>query len=103
MSPSELYEATRGVWWVGKDREKAKYAFAVYEGIVREVYQIRQWFPAGSTFYATRERKDVKYKNRWEFVGTVAPDGIRDKYLGTSVGRYFHPRARNPIQYVNVD
>jgi uncharacterized protein len=49
MSEVELYEATRGVWKIGKRREKADYAFAVFRGIVKEVYKITQWFPAGET------------------------------------------------------
>jgi hypothetical protein len=46
MTPVELYDATRGVWRVNPSRHKAKYAFAVYEGIVKEVYEIKAWFPA---------------------------------------------------------
>ena len=49
MSDIELYDATRGVWKVGARRERASYAFAVFEGIVREVYKINEWFPAGTT------------------------------------------------------
>jgi hypothetical protein len=47
MNSQELYEATRGVWKVGLRRYKAKYAMAVYQGIVREVYRIDRWVPAG--------------------------------------------------------
>lgn len=47
MSPMELYDATRGSWKVGPQREKAKLASAVFEGVVREVYEIKQWFRAG--------------------------------------------------------
>lgn len=37
ITPQELYEATRGVWKVGPRCTKAQYAFAVFEGVVREV------------------------------------------------------------------
>ncbi len=40
MTPAELYDATRASWKVGARRESAKYALAVFEGIVREVYEI---------------------------------------------------------------
>ena len=41
MSPQELYEATRGIWKVGGERRKhVKYALAIFEGIVREVYAV---------------------------------------------------------------
>jgi len=38
MSAEMLYEITRGSWVIGTRRNKAKYAFAVYKGVVREVY-----------------------------------------------------------------
>ena len=100
MSEVELYDITRGVWRVGIEREKAKYAFSVYEGIVREVYKIEQWFPAGTTF-STRNPHGLDDPERWEFVGKLAESKIRDKYLYKSVEEYF--TSRNPITYVNCD
>ena len=40
MDSLDLYDATRGVWRLGPRREGAKYALAVFEGVVREVYTI---------------------------------------------------------------
>lgn len=100
MADVELYDATRGIWRVGENRNKAKYAFAVYEGIVREVYEIKQWLPAGSTF-STRDPHGVYDSERWEFVGKLANDNIRTKYLLKSVENYFSSGSQNPITYVN--
>jgi hypothetical protein len=102
MSATELYESTRGVWKLGKRREYAKYAFAVFEGVVREVYVIESWHPAGSTEYETRPKSDVTIAGRWEFKGKKAPDDIREKYFGRSVSTYLAQGAQNPIAYVNV-
>ncbi len=55
MSPLELYETTRGMWKLGKRRERAEYAMCVTYGIVREVYHIDQWYPAGTQEYKTRD------------------------------------------------
>ena len=101
-SPEELYEATRGVWKIGDRRDDARYAFAVAGGIVREVYRISQWHPAGSTPYITRPASDVQVLGRWEFTGVVAPGAVRDKYLGRSVAHYFAQGNVNPITYVNA-
>lgn len=102
MTPTELYDATRSAWVVGpKRREQAQYAFAVYQGIVREVYKISQWLEAGSTFRTRSPRGGGKRKRRWEFVGTVALEEICKKYVDRSVDRYFSQHAQNPIQYVN--
>ena len=100
MTPMELYDATRGVWVVGPQRDQAEYAFAVYQGIVREVYEISQWLEAGSTF-STRNPRGVKRRRRWEFVGTLALEGIRKKYVDRAVDALFRPGSQNPIKYVN--
>lgn len=97
MTAEELYEATRGIWVVGARRQRAEYAMAVYQGIVREVYLIQKWHPAGTLKYHTRDSKDFKSSGRWEFEGVVATD-IRSKYVGNSVGR----SGQNPIRYKNV-
>lgn len=97
MPPEELYEATRGTWKVGPRRNRVEYTMAVYQGIVREVYRIEQWLPAGTLEYQTRESEGFKGSGRWEFSGTVADD-IRDEYVGFSVGM----GGQNPIRYVNV-
>lgn len=102
MSATELYEATRGVWKLGERREKARFAFAVFEGVVREVYEIHTWHPAGSQHYESRAADDVTLKGRWEFKGQVAPEKIRSKYVDHSVKKYLPPKAQNPIAYVNV-
>lgn len=97
MTPLELYEATRGIWVVGPRRNKAEYAMAVYQGIVREVYRITEWYPAGTLDYQTRDSSGFRNSGRWEFSGDVAVE-IRDKYVGFSVGK----GGQNPIRYVNI-
>lgn len=39
---------------------------------------------------------------RWEFVGKIADDAMRKRYVGKSVRHYFSAGAQNPIQYVNL-
>lgn len=101
MSDEELYEATRGVWKVGPRREEAKYALAVHDGIVREVYEITEWQPAGTTPYSTRNEDELPLEGRWEFVGGLAAPEIRQAYIGASVSDYFQRGQQNPITYVN--
>lgn len=98
ITDRELYDATRGVWKIGENRDNARYAFAVYGGLVREVYKIREWLPAGTTFST---RGDLTDDARWEFVGEVAEEKIREKYLLKSVEKYLPNHAQNPIRYVN--
>ena len=102
MSDVDLYEATRGVWKIGPRRDNARYALAVFEGIVQEVFEISYWQPALTTPYATRKVDAKLAFGRWEFVGKRAPDIVRQRYLRTSVAHHFKKGNRNPIAYVNV-
>ena len=91
MSADEIYEITRGNWVVGERRNKARFAFAVYNGIVRQVYEIQKWFPVQA------RSQESKTQDRWRFDGTVAQD--LQHYVGGSVEQY--TGAQNPIRYVN--
>lgn len=107
MSSEELYEITRGKWVIGARRNKAKYAIAVFKGIVREVYEIDRWLPIrlddkeAFRKWLPVEEKDaeVKLKNRWLFEGKIARD--LQHYVGTSTENYAVVGAQNPIRYVN--
>jgi hypothetical protein len=102
MRADALYEATRGIWKVGAGgrRDIARYAFAVYQGVVREVFEIQSWHRAGTTPYSTRLPKDVTAPNRWEFLGRVA-EKLGRRYRGGSVERHFRRGAQTPFTYVN--
>ncbi len=93
---------TRGVWRLGPRRERARYAMAVFGGVVREVYAIESWHPAGTTDYTVQSRQQLALlEGRWEFTGRRAPNEVRDKYVGRSVSIYFKHGQQNPIAYVN--
>jgi len=103
MSAQELYEVTRGVWILGLDRARgAKYVFAIFEGIVKEVYEPELWQDARVAGYDTR--KDLTPEDgkvRIEFVGKVAPEAIRSQYIDKSVANSFAFGAQNPCKYIN--
>ncbi len=99
MTPTELYDVVRGYWIVGDNRNKARFAFGVYDGVIKEVYEIIQWLPAGSTFST---RQEILPGDRWEFIGNLAEPSIRDKYLNRSVAQYFTRGAQNPVKYINI-
>lgn len=101
MPAEELYEATRGVWKLGERRSKARYALAVFEGVVREVYGISKWHPAGTLEYRTRVHETLTREGRWEFEGEVASSEIRRKYLDKSVAKYLQKGLQSPVLYVN--
>ncbi|MBK8222840.1 MAG: hypothetical protein IPK73_17605 [Candidatus Obscuribacter sp.] len=102
MTPLALYEATRGVWKLDRARaDNVEYAFAVYRGVVREVYEVASWFPAGTTEYFGRTHDSVADLERFEFVGRIADQSILTKYRGKSVRDQWTQGAQNPIKYIN--
>ncbi len=99
LSDMELYDITRGRWRLGKRRENAKLGFSVFNNEIIEVYDILQWFHGGDTFSS---RTDPAPPDRWEFVGNIANEKYRKKYIGKSVAHYFKDGARNPVCYINI-
>lgn len=103
MSAPELYEITRGVWKLDFERASAmKYVLAVYEGVVREVYEVDKWQPAQiGGFLSRTDLVPEDAKGRIEFVGKVAPEAIRQKYLLGDVTAYTKVSLQSPCLYVN--
>ena len=107
ISAELLYEITRGVWKVSERREKAKYAFSVYKGIIREAYEIFSWHPAPGGDSEMRKQwisdkgievGEIKHL-RWQFDGAVSKE--LQHYVGCSTKNYQKQGAQNPIKYVN--
>jgi uncharacterized protein len=99
MDPMDLYDYTRGVWKVAKKRrEKITHAFAVYDGIIQETYNVLQWFEAGTTFTNRIDIDAWRRVQRWEFIGSIS-DEMRKKYRYKSVEHYYPSNAQNPIRY----
>lgn len=84
MSQTELYEATQH-WKINKRREKAKYAFSVSNGLVRQVYKIEKWYPS------------EEMVGRWCFDGHIAEEMVR--YIGTDIRKYII--SPSPFFYIN--
>ena len=100
ITAQELYNATRSAWRVNIARaNNVEYVLSVHQGIVKEVYQVSGWYDAGATFVPKRE--DIIGSGRYEFVGTVAEDTIRDKYLNKSVKHLFKKGNAQPVMYFN--
>lgn len=93
LSQDELYQITRGEWVIGKRRVHARYAFAVYQGIVVEVYRIKRWLPFTGKTPSTCQR--------WCFDGSIAEH--LEHYKGCNLKHYFKHGASNPVMYVNCD
>ena len=104
LTPAALYERTRRYWCCAPQRHAADYAIAVGDGVVREVYRIAAWHQVDMA----KEQIDPGRKGagkplprrtlRQAFVGRVADDDIKQRYVGKSVR---HLLGRNPIKWLN--
>ena len=101
ITPGELYDATRSAWRIGKRRLGAKYAFAVYQGVVQEVYEILEWYAADATFNCRTigQANPSARRDRLEFIGRIASPNLRAKYVLNNVAHLMGPRY--PLTYVN--
>jgi hypothetical protein len=104
----DLYTCTRGVWRLSQKRaEHADYAFEVYKGEIKEVFEIERWLPATQAFrdfWLARLKNQGRtihpdeHVGRYEFIGHLAPESIRKKYLGHTIPKR---HTGNPIMYFN--
>ena len=99
MTATELYEITRGWWKLDIKRAKlAEYVFSLYQGIVKEVYKVDDWLPAGSIPRISLP-DEVAPRDRFEFVGDVAEPSIREKYIDKSLANLYRNGEANPVKY----
>lgn len=102
MSVHEIYDATRSAWVVNPERHNPELALSLFQGVIREVFEIAAWVPGGTTM----KQRDAGGRaeprlSRYEFVGQVAEPEIRNRYVGKAPGLDIRPGAQNPIRYVN--
>ena len=102
ISAEALYDYTRGIWKRSiKSVSVADYALSVVYGIVVEVYKIDHWMPALETEFTARKVDPKRAADRIAFVGKVAPDSVRNRYVGKSVAHLFKNGAANPVTSFN--
>ena len=70
LNQDELYDGYRGIWRISKNKvDNLKYAFAIHNNIIKNVYLIDSWHNGNTTQYRTRKinPNDPKIKERLEF------------------------------------
>ncbi len=98
ISADALYDYTRGIWKRSiKSVSVADYALSVANSIVVEVYKIDRWMPATETEFKMRKVDPKRASERIAFVGRVADDSVRNRYIGKSVACLFKNGAANPV------
>lgn len=91
MKPNEIYDITRSAWGVSINKAKNyKYALAIYDNVVLEVYEIVEWFKGGRATFNSVFNNEYKEEDRYEFVGRIASKEIRDRYKNKSVKKLYN-------------
>ena len=87
MTALELYDITRCCWGVNLSKaRKCKYAMSAYEGRILEIYEIVEWFDAGTTFMINELVKPNE--DRKEFIGRVCKTSkVRKRFIGKSISQ----------------
>ncbi len=99
MSAEALYDYTRGIWKRKIESVSvADYALSVVYGIVVEVYKIDHWMPASETKFTARKVDPKKAAERIAFVGSVAEESVRKRYIGKSVANLYKYGDANPVR-----
>lgn len=97
ISGAELYEAARSWWKVSLARaKKARWAFAVFGGVVRAVYVIESWESPTDDIVA----ENPKRAGRWAFVGQRDAE-MEERYQPRDVTAYLPMAEQNPVRHVN--
>lgn len=86
-----LYEATKGVWAINKNKllDKngnvlIKYVLSEYKGLIREVFEVEEWYSAPRPF-GPKAQKHGQDRSGMAFNGKVASEEIRHQYLLKSI------------------
>ena len=82
------YEATRYCWAIKpRSIKEYPYVFSATDGIVKEVYKINEW-------------KKVETINRYEFIGELAPNNIRDEFINKRIpSNYAKKGMASPVLF----
>lgn len=89
ISAEELYHRTRSAWRISQvNASKVELVCAVYRGIIREVYRPLRW------------NRHPKRLDRWEFIGQIAEEEVREVYIDKSVKHLMKKGEQTPFRYI---
>ncbi len=101
MSALQLYDITRGCWRRKIESvDSAKYAFAAYRGEVVEVYRIDHWCHASKLNRETLPYDPETDRDRIGFIGSVADEEVRHRFVGRSVKEFFKRGDIGPVKLI---
>lgn len=96
LTPDELYDITRGYWNLNRAKAEAcNLVFAVYRGVVKEVYRVDSWVDSLELEMCTTINP---YREGYGFNGHVAEGAVRNRFLGCNIANWFKHGDQCPVR-----
>jgi len=94
--PDAIYQATKGIWAIDKnrliDKESGaflrKYVLSEYRGLIVEVFEVEEWYQEERGYSSGPKKEGRETRMGMSFAGKVAPNSIRNLYIHKSVAHH---------------
>lgn len=100
-----IYNATKGIWALDKRRIISrqneiliKYVLSEYRGLIVEVFEVEEWF-SQERGYGEKAQKYGETREGSSFIGRVADDSFRDKFINKSISHHKKKGAASSHRY----
>jgi uncharacterized protein len=100
-----IYNATKGIWAMDKHKimnQKGKmlkkYVLSEYKGLIVEVFEVYKWLDQ-KRGYGIKAKKHGKMRNGTCFIGKIAGEKIRNRYINKSIAHLKKQGATFPVIY----
>jgi len=96
---NSIYEATKETWTIDKRKlSRLKYVLSEYRGLIVEVFEVLEWYEK-ERGYLPNSKKFGQTKIGYGFVGKVADNNIRNRYVNKSIAHIKKRGAASVIRY----
>ena len=96
---NSIYEATKETWTIDKRKlNRLKYVLSEYRGLIVEVFEVEEWYEK-ERGYLPSSKKFGQTKIGYGFVGKIADNNIRNRYVNKSISHIKRRGAASVIRY----
>ncbi len=94
-----IYDATKETWTIDRSKLNGlKYVLSEYRGLIVEVFEVENWYEK-ERGYLPNSQKFGQTKIGFGFIGKVAVENIRNRYVNKSITHIKKRGAASAIRY----
>lgn len=98
-SENAIYDATKETWSIDKrNLNRLKYVLSEYRGLIVEVFTVQEWYEKERGFLPNA-KSFGQTKIGYGFIGKVANENIRNKYINKSIAHTKKRGAASAFRY----